>query len=62
MEIIEEDMKLGTKRKVTFLETYRNLIVTNNLAKIELNYLLLGNIKIMDERFAYHRQIPGSNF
>ena len=57
MIIIEEDMKLGIKREVTFLEAYRSLIVTNHLAKIELNYLLLGNIKIMNERFAYHRQI-----
>ena len=62
MEIIEEDMKLGIKRKVTFLETYRNLLNTNGLTKIKLTYLLLSNKKIMDERFAYHRQIPGSNF
>ena len=57
MIIIEEDMKLGTKRKVTFLETYRRLIVTNGLTRVALTYLLLGNIKITNERFAYHRQI-----
>ena len=51
-------MKLGTKRKVTFIETYRNLLNTNGLTKIKLTYFLLSNKKIMDERFAYHRQIP----
>lgn len=54
-------MKLGTKREVTFLEVYHNLIATNHLDKIELNYLLLGNIKVMNERFAYHRQLKGLN-
>jgi hypothetical protein len=55
--IIEEDMKLGTKRKVTFRETYCNLLNTNKLTKVKLNYLLLSNIKILNERFAYQRQI-----
>jgi len=57
--IVEEDMKLGTKRKVTFEETFRNLIVTNGLTRVALNYLLLSNIKVMNERFAYQRQIRG---
>ena len=57
--IIEEDMKLGTKRKVSFDETFRNLIVTNGLARVELNYLLLSNIKISNDRFVYQRQING---
>ena len=57
MVIIEEDMKLGTKGKVTFLETYRRLIVINGLTRVALTYLLLSNVKIMNERFAYHRQI-----
>ena len=61
MIIIEEDMKLGTKRKVTFDETFRNLLVTNGLTRVALNCLLLSNIKILNERFAYHRQITGSN-
>ena len=52
-------MKLGTKREVTFIEAYHNLIATNHLAKIELNYLLLSNVKILNERFAYQRQLTG---
>lgn len=59
MIIIEEDMKLGTKREVTFVEAYRNLLVTNSLTKVKLNSLLLSNIKIMNERFAYQRQLTG---
>jgi len=55
--IIKEDMKLRTKEKVTFIETYHNLLVTNGLTKVALNYLLLSNIKILNERFAYQRQI-----
>jgi len=50
-------MKLGTKRKVTFIEAYCNLLNTNRLTRVKLNYLLLSNIKILNERFAYHRQI-----
>ena len=61
MIIIEEDMKLGTKRKVTFTETYHNLLNTNRLTRVALNCLLLSNVKILNERFAYHRQITGSN-
>ena len=56
MIIIEEDMKLGTKRKVTFREAYCKLLKTNGLTRIKLNYLLLSNIKILNERFAYQRQ------
>ena len=57
MLIVEEDMKLGTKRKVTFNEAYCNLLNTNRLTRVKLNYLLLSNIKILNERFAYQRQI-----
>ena len=57
MVIIEEDMKLGTKRKVTFREVFCNLLNTNGLTRIALNCLLLSNKKVMNERFAYHRQI-----
>ena len=59
MVVIEEDMKKGTKREVTFLETWRQLIVTNGLTKIALNYLLLSNTKVMNERFAYRRKLTG---
>lgn len=62
MIIIEEDMKLGTKRKVTFKETYNNLLNTNKLTRVELNYLLLSNIKIVNERFVYQRQVNGYEF
>lgn len=57
MIIIEEDMKLGTKRKVTFEETFRNLLVTNGLTRIRLNYLLLSNVRVMNDRLSYRRQI-----
>ena len=59
MIIIEEDMKLGTKRKVTFMETYRNLLITNRLTKVALNYLLLSNIRVMNDRLSYRRQMKG---
>jgi len=59
--IIEEDMKLGTKRKVTFIEAYHNLLNTNGLTKVGLNCLLLSNVKILNERFAYQRQLTGWN-
>ena len=62
MVIIEEDMKLGTKRKVTLDTAYRMLIVTNGLTRVELNYLLLSNVKVMNERLAYQRQINGYEF
>ena len=52
-------MKLGTKREVTFIETYRNLLVTNRLTKIGLNYILLSNVRILNERFAYQRRLTG---
>ena len=50
-------MKLGTKSKVTFREAYCGLLNTRGLSRVRLNYLLLNNIKIMDNRFAYQRQI-----
>jgi len=57
--IIKEDMKLGTKEKVTFREAWVGLLNTRGLSRVELNYLLLSNVKILDERFAYQRQIRG---
>ena len=57
MIIIEEDMKLGTKRKVSFKEAWISLLVTNGLTKVGLNCLLLSNIRVMNDRFAYQRQI-----
>lgn len=57
MIIIEEDMKLGIRRKVSFKEAWINLLVTNGLTKVGLNYLLLSNIRVMNDRFAYQRQI-----
>lgn len=57
MIIIEKDMKLGIKRRITFGEAYRNLIATNGLTRAKLNYLLLSNIKISNDRFVYQRQI-----
>ena len=50
-------MKLGTKRKVTFEETFRNLLVTNHLTRVALNYLLLSNVRVMNDRLSYRRQI-----
>ena len=55
--IIKEDMKLGTKNKVTFREAWIGLLNTRRLTRVALNYLLLSNIRIMDERFSYQRQI-----
>jgi len=55
--IIEYDMKLGTEKKVSFKEAWVSLLCTRRLTKVALNYLLLGNIKVMDDRFAYQRQI-----
>ena len=57
MVVIEEDMKLGTKRKVSFKEAWISLLVTNGLTKVGLNYLLLSNVKVMNDRFAYQRSI-----
>ena len=57
MVIIEEDMKKGTKREVTFKETFHNLLVTNGLTRVALNYLLLSNVRVMNDRFSYRRQI-----
>jgi len=57
MVVVETDMKLGTTRKITFLEAWRNLISTLGLTKVKLNYLLLSNARVTDERFTYHRQI-----
>ena len=57
MLIIKEDMKWGTKRKITFREAWCYLLNTRGLSRIKLNYLLLSNIKIMDDRFSYQRQI-----
>lgn len=57
MIIIEEDMKLGAKRKVSFKEAWISLLVTNGLTKVGLNYLLLSNIRVMNDRFAYQRQV-----
>lgn len=57
MVVIEEDMKKGTKREVTFLEAYRSLLVTNGLTRVGLNCLLLSNEKILNERFAYQRKL-----
>ncbi|MCK4445677.1 MAG: hypothetical protein KAW56_01190 [Candidatus Marinimicrobia bacterium] len=50
-------MKLGTKEKVTFEEAWISLLNTRGLTRVALNYLLLSNIRIMDERFSYQRQI-----
>ena len=55
--IIKEDMKLGTKNKVTFREAWIGLLNTRRLTRVALNYLLLSNIRIMDERFSYQRQV-----
>ena len=55
--IIKEDMKLGTKEKVTFEEAWISLLNTRRLTRVALNYLLLSNIRIMDERFSYQRQV-----
>ena len=55
--IIKEDMKLGIKNKVTFREAWVGLLNTRRLSRIELNYLLLSNIRIMDERFSYRRSL-----
>jgi len=55
--IIEENMKLGTERKVTFMEAFRNLLVTNKLTKVKLNYLLLSNVRVMNDRLSYRRKI-----
>ena len=57
MIIIEEDMKLGTKRKITFKEAWIYLLNTRRLSKVALNYLLLSNVRVMDERFSYRRKI-----
>lgn len=57
MVIIEEDMKWGTKRKITFREAWVYLLNTRRLTKVALNYLLLSNIRVMDDRFSYRRQI-----
>lgn len=57
MIIIEEDMKLGTKRKVSFKDAWIRLLVTNGLTKVALNCLLLSNVRVMNERFAYRRSI-----
>lgn len=57
MIIIEENMKLGTERKVTFMEAFRNLLVTNKLTKVKLNYLLLSNVRVMNDRLSYRRKI-----
>lgn len=57
MKIIKEDMKLGTKSRVTFKEAYCGLLNTRRLSRVKLNYFLLSNIRIMDERFSYQRQI-----
>ena len=48
-------MKWGTKEKVTFREAWVGLLNTRGLTKVALNYLLLSNIRIMDERFSYQR-------
>jgi len=50
-------MKLGTERKVTFMEAFRNLLVTNKLTKVKLNYLLLSNVRVMNDRLSYRRKI-----
>ena len=57
MIIIKEDMKLGTKNRVNFKEAWVGLLNTRRLSRVKLNYLLLSNIKIMDERFSYQRQV-----
>ena len=59
MIIIKEDMKLGTKSRVTFREAWVGLLNTRGLSRVKLNYLLLSNVRIMDERFSYQRQIEG---
>ena len=57
MIIIETDYKHGTKRKVTFNEAFRSLVCTNYHSRIKLNYKLLNNEKVENDRFAYQRQI-----
>ena len=42
-------MKLGIKNKITFKEAYRGLLNTRRLSRVKLNYLLLSNIRVMDE-------------
>ncbi|MCK4446011.1 MAG: hypothetical protein KAW56_02910 [Candidatus Marinimicrobia bacterium] len=48
---------MGTKEKVTFEEAWISLLNTRRLTRVALNYLLLSNIRIMDERFSYQRQV-----
>jgi len=57
MIIIETDYKYGTKRKVTFDKAFRSLVGTNYHSRIKLNYKLLNNEKVGNDRFAYQRQI-----
>ena len=61
MIIIESDMKLGKQRKVTLDEAYRSLIATNHLSKKELNFKLLNNETVGNDRLYYYRMIPYLN-
>jgi len=61
MIIIESDMKLGKQRTVTLDEAYRSLIATNHLSKKELNFKLLNNETVGNDRLYYYRMIPYLN-
>jgi len=56
MIIIETDMKYNTKQRVSFKKVFRSLLVTNGLTKLELNYILLSNTKVGNDRFYYQRE------
>ena len=57
MVIIKEDIKLGTKKRVTFDSAWVGLLKTREISRVKLNYLLLNNEKIIDDRFIYQRQV-----
>ena len=59
MDIIEHDMKLGTTRKVTFIEAWHSLIGTNYHEKIELTHRLLSNERVGNDRFYFYRKNVG---
>jgi len=59
MIIIETDMKYDTNQRVSFEKVFRSLLVTNGLTKLELNYILLSNTKVGNDRFYYQREPKG---
>ena len=58
MVIIERDMMWGTEKEVTFRKAWISLLNTCKLSRIALNYLLLSNCIVMNDRMLYKRKLP----